>query len=82
MQFPQVIEVQQLARGYNDNQVKFISTTIQAILDAADGGALTTSALSWSSASLTEAQILSVIGQLRSQGYGVTEGSGTITVTW
>lgn len=82
MTFPQAIEVQQLVKTYTNAQTKFISTTTQAILDAADGGASTTSALDWSSATLSEAQILSIIGLLKQQGYGVTLGSGTITVTW
>lgn len=82
MTFPQAVEIQQLTKSFGNVQTKFISTTIQAILDAADGGAATTSALNWSSATLSEAQILAIIGQLRAQGYGVTLGSGTITVTW
>lgn len=80
MQFAQAMDVHQAAQAGSNVEVSFRCSTMASIWTAADTGAFTTSALTWTS--ISEAEILKIIAELRQQGYGVTLGTGTITVTW
>lgn len=80
MTFPQASDVQQGTQAYPNVDAVLRMTLIADIWTAAFAGTRTTSAVTWTAVS--EAQILSIIGDLQRQGFGVTLGSGTITITW
>lgn len=80
MQFAQASDVQQVTKAASNVEVSLRAFTMAAIWTAADAGASTTSAITWTTCS--EAEMLKILAELRQQGYGVTLGSGTLTVTW
>lgn len=80
MTFQPASDAHEGSKAYPNVDAVLRCTILEDIWTAAAGGTYTTSAITWTTVS--EGQMLSIVGDLRRQGYGVTLGSGTLTVTW
>lgn len=80
MLFPPSNDITQMSNAGTavDNALRGL--ICQNIYTAVQTGAKTTSATTWTT--VTEGNLLNIIKDLLSQGYGVTLASTTITVTW
>lgn len=80
MRFPQSTDVTQLSNNYSQADQALRTDIMREIYEGVAAGDRTTDSITWTSVS--EGDILTIIGELRQAGYGVTEGSGAITITW
>jgi hypothetical protein len=80
MQFPQSIDITQLTNSHTAVDSALRLTIAQALYEGAEDGDRTTDAITWTAA--TEGDMINIVRELRGLGYGVTEGSSTITITW
>lgn len=81
MQFPLMLDVSQTSHAYPSVDAVLRGTITAAIWTATETGALTTSSLDCSSVS--EAQLLMIVADLRRQSFTVTlQASAHITVIW
>lgn len=80
MTFPQSMDITQMSKNYAGLDTALRTTIMQEIYEGVEDGDYTTAAITWTAVS--EGDMLTIVKELQQQGFGITYGSGTITITW